>query len=269
MTVGVSIEYAHARTWARLGERPDDRLWQQLRAGRRLPALLEAVRASPSAPYVSGIDARASVDGLELAFRQQFRLRVDELAQWAPDDWVGAIRFTRHLVDLPALVHLAAGDPALPWMSQDPELAPYATPSAAERRAALLSGPLAAIADALVAPAAAPPAPRAETPPGLHAALQAWTKHWRALWPQCSADERSNLELLARLVERHLLDFPVLSTADAPGARLALGERLSSVMRRASAQPAALFAWLGLVAVDLERLRSLFALRALDEAGAF
>jgi hypothetical protein len=269
MTIGVSIEYAHARTWARLGERPDAHLWQLLRAGRRLPALLEAVRASPAAPYVSGIDARASVDDLELAFRQQFRLRVDELAQWAPDDWVAAIRFTRHLVDLPALVHLAAGDPALPWMSQDPELAPYSAPSTVERRAALLSGPLAAITDALVAPSAAPPSPRAETPPGLHPAVQAWAKHWRALWPHCSVDERSNLERLVCLVERHLLDFPVLSTTDATGARLALGERLSALMRRASAQPAALFAWLGLVALDLEQLRSLFALRALDEAGAF
>lgn len=263
MTGGVSIEYAHARASARLGERPDERLWQQLRASRRVAALLDAVRASPAAPLVSGIDTRATADGIELAFRQQFRLHVDELARWAPDAWVAAVQWTRPLVDLPAIAYLSTGAPALPWMRSDPEVALFAAGTPADRRAALLGGPLAPIADALAETDAASGRPR-----GLHAALQAWERHWRALWPATSVDEHANLDALVRLVVRHQQDFAGLAVEEAGVARLVLTARLSSLMRRSAAQPAALFAWLALLALDLERLRAEFVARALEEAGA-
>ncbi|MGB2818795.1 MAG: hypothetical protein WBC37_16405 [Burkholderiaceae bacterium] len=265
MTGGVSIEYAHARVSARLGQRPDERLWQQLRARRRVGALLDAVRSSPAAPYVSGIDPRATPEGIELAFRQQFRLRVDEAAQWAPDAWVAAVRWTKPLIDLPALVHLAS-DPALPaWLRVDPETAPYALPTLAERHAALAAGPLSPIAAALSE--ADPDTARPHTPKRLHRALDAWERHWRSLWPATSADEHANLDALARLLVRHEQDFGSLAVDEAANARLVLAARLSSLMRRAAAQPAALFAWLALLALDLERLRAEFLARALDETG--
>lgn len=266
MTRGVSIEYAHARVSARLGERPDERVWQQLRAGRRLTALLETVRASPAAPYVGGIDPRAPVHGLELAFRQQFRLRVDELAEWAPDEWVEAVRWVRPLVDLPALAYLAGGAPPLPWMHTDPELAGWLQPTVLERRAALAASPLAPLADALHDPASA--APRSDGRTRLHGVLTAWSRHWRTLWPRCAHDDCAGLERLLALVQRHLLDFPVLSAGDAEAARRDLDDRVTALMRRSAARPVALFAWLALVGLDLERLRSLFTPRALADAGA-
>ena len=266
MTGGVSIEYAHARASARLGQRPDERLWLQLRARRRVAALLDAVRNSPAAPYVSGIDPRATPDGIEMAFRQQFRLRVDEAAQWAPDEWVAAVRWVRPLIDLPALVHLAA-HPTLPaWMRIDPETAPYAAATLPERHAALAAGPLAPLAPALSEPhdeAARPHEARR-----LHRVVAAWERHWRALWPAAGADDRANLDALVRLLVRHEQDFGALVPDDAPTARSALAARLSSLMRRAAAQPAALFAWLALLALDLERLRAEFLARAIEEAGA-
>lgn len=263
MTGGVSIEYAHARSSARLGERPDERLWQQLRASRRVRVLLDAVRASPSASYVSGIEPRASPDAMELAFRQQFRLRVDEAVRWAPDAWVEAVRWTRPLIDLPALVHLATDPAVLRWMRVDPELAPFALPTLPERHAALVASPLAPLAGALFDTPGEPP--RGAT--RLHHAVDAWERHWCALWPRVSADERANLEALVRLVVRHEQDFGTVAVEDAAAARAELGARLSSLMRRAAAQPAALFAWLALVALDLERLRGEFLARAIEEAG--
>jgi hypothetical protein len=266
MTGGVSIEYAHARASARLGQRPDERLWQQLRARRRVAALLDAVRNSPAAPYVSGIDPRATPDGIELALRQQFRLRVDEAAQWAPDAWVAAVRWTKPLIALPALVHLATQPDLPPWVRVDPETAPYAAPTLPERRAALAAGPLAPIAAAL-AETPVDAARPAETK-RLHRALAAWVRHWRSLWPATSADEQANLDALVRLLARHAQDFGSLAVDEAAGARLALGTRVSSLLRRAAAQPAALFAWLALLALDLERLRAEFLARAIEEAGA-
>jgi hypothetical protein len=264
MTGGVSIEYAHARASARLGERPDERLWHQLRASRRVRVLLDAVRASPAAAYVSGIEPLASPDAIELAFRQQFRLRVDEVARWAPDAWVPAVRWTRVLVDLPALLHLASGAPALPWMKVDPELFAYALPSRPERHAALAAGTLAPLAQALVDDADDAHGARA-----LHPVAEAWKQHWRSLWAPMSADEQANLDSMVRLLERHERDFAGLAVEEAAEARLALAARVSSVMRRAAAQPAALFGWLAVLALDLERLRTEFIARALEEAEAF
>ena len=267
MSGGVSIEYAHARASARLGQRPDERLWQQLRASRRISALLDAVRASPAASYVSGVDARASLDGIELALRQQFRLRVDETAQWAPDAWVDAVRWVRSLVDLPALAHLATGGTALAWMKNDPELAPHALAAPSGRVAALRAGPLAPIADALAADTitAAGRPPSAAT---LHPALAAWEQHWRTLWPDMPEDERTNLDALATLLRQHQLAFPQAPTSEAAGARASLAARVSSLVRRAAAQPAVLFAWLALYALDLERLRGEFVARAEEHSGA-
>lgn len=266
MSGGVSIEYAHARVSARLGARPDERLWQQLRASRRLAVLLDTVRASPAASYVSGVEPRASTDGIELAFRQQFRLRVDELAQWAPDDWVDAVRWVRVLIDLPALVHLATS-PALPWMRADPVLGAYAGRSPEERRSALSLGPAAPIAQSL-ADAPVEPKSALHGPQGLPAAVQAWERHWRALWPKVTGEERGNLDALAYLLRRHAVEFGRAEPTAAGESRLALAARLSALLRRSAAQPAALFAWLALLALDLERLRGVFVTRALEEARA-
>jgi hypothetical protein len=266
MSGGVSIEYAHARVSARLGQRPDERLWQQLRAGRRLAALLDSVRASRAAPYVSGIEPRAGLDAIELAFRQQFRLRVDEVAQWAPDAWVEAVIWVRPLVDLPALAYLDSGGSVLAWMKLDPELAPYAVASPAERRAMLRAGPVAPVADQLVAEiveAAGRPPGR----PALHPALAAWERHWRTLWPDVSDDERTSLDALTGMIRQHALAFPQTPPGDAAGARELLAARVSRLMRRVAAQPAALFAWLALFALDLERLRGEFATRVAEDAG--
>lgn len=262
MTTGVSIEYAHARASARLSRRPDERMWQHLRASRSVAAQLEAVRASPAAEYVSGIAAAGSIDAIELAFRQQFRRLVAEVEAWAPDGWKPAIAFVTHLLDLPALLRAAGGD-APAWIAGDPELAAFARHDSLERRAAfsaLLPWLVAAMADqerGSGGTLAARP----------HPALRAWERRWRALWPPCTAEEHANLDHLVRIIERHLLHFGSLAVEDAGEARLRLAAELTSLMRRSAVQPAALFAWLALLAIDLERLRGEFVLRAATDEG--
>lgn len=261
MTTGVSIEYAHARASARLSQRPDERMWQHLHAGRSVAAQLEAVRASPAAAYVSGIAAAGTIDSMELAFRQQFRRLVSEVVDWAPDGWKPAIALVRVLLDLPALLWLA-GDHPLEWMTSDPELAAFARRDSLERRTALsarLPWLVAAMAETEKTPGGAVTA-------RLHPVLRAWERRWRALWPACSAEEHANLDHLVRIIERHVLRFGSLAVEDAGDARLRLAAELTSLLRRSAAQPAALFAWLGLLAIDLERLRGEFvACAAADE----
>lgn len=267
MISGLSFEYAHARVSARLAQRPDEHLWQRVHAARSVVALLETVRGSQAAAMVSGIPAR-DADLLELAFRQQIRLRIAEVAGWSPTEWQPALRFTAWLPDLPALAQLLSDEPLPRWIAADPVLAQYAQPRLAERRAALdaTAGPLARIAATMVADTAEP----GDTPvivrrraPTLHGALVAWEAEWRALWPQRDA----GLEQLVETVKAHCLRFPLLSPDETWAARETLAARVLTLLHRHPAQPAALFAGIALHALDLERLRGEFALRARTASG--
>ena len=139
MISGLSLEYAHARVAARLAQRPDERLWQQVHSARTVTALLETVRGSTAAPIVSGIPVTGDGDAIEHAFRQQWRTRVDEVAGWSPERWQHAVGFMRFLSDLPALVHLLSDERPPRWLASDPELARYALGTPAERRTAPVS----------------------------------------------------------------------------------------------------------------------------------
>ncbi len=256
MIAGLPLEYAHARACARIGQRPDERAWLQAHSARSMAALLEAVRASPAAATVSGIEARAGPDSLERAFRQQLRQRIVEVARWAPQEWRAAVLWLQHLVDLPALVQMLGGEPPAAWMMSDPALGELARSTPAERRTRLLESELAPIARALgsATPTAAPAA--------LHAALSAWRSAWHVRWPECPDDGRLQLEALERAVDIHLQRFAGMPAGQTTDARSALATRALRSMHRNPGQPAALFAYLLAAAIDLERLRGEFARRA-------
>jgi hypothetical protein len=261
MIDGLPIEFAHARIGARLGQRPDERLWQHLNAARGVPALLDAMRASPAAGYVTGVAVPGEADQIDLAFRLQLRARIAEAAAWSPEDWRSAVAWTRHLVDLPALVHLLGTQPPPRWVGDDPTLAPFALPDHAERVDALRSSPLAPIVEAMLHPpaeAALRAVARARRSPSLHLALQAWRSHWHGLWPAPRRGSADALEQLIDIVERHWRRFGGLHLDDAQAARDALALRVKALLRQHPAQPATLFAYLVVVALDLERLRGAF-----------
>lgn len=272
MIEGLTLEYAYARVCARLAQRPDERLWSQLRSARSVPALLETMRGSPAASTVSGIAIGGDADTLELAFRQQLRTRVDEVAAWAPTEWHGALSYTRHLSDLPALLALLSEESPPRWIGSDPELAPYAQPLLAERRSALAAGPLAPMAAAVGEAAQAKSQGRDEplaralkrlrSGPVLHRALVAWEVEWHARWPKASSEWLAGISEVGRAIRSHLLRFGALTPDDTGAARQGLAARLATLVRRFPAQPASLFAYLGVVALDLERLRGEFVVRA-------
>ena len=261
MRADLPLEYGHARACARLTTRPDERLWRQVRSARSLQAAVDVVRAGNAAPYVAGIGMSATIDELELAFRQHLRARIREAANWGPQAWQAALRWTELLIDLPALQHLLADVPLPRWLQADPQLAPYVAPSRAMRRALLAQSRLAPLIAAAEDNASARRVlgSRREA---LHPLLQAWQAHWQQRWPACGDEERSALQRLARAINAHLRAFAALSADTAGNARSALGERALRLFHGAPAQPAALFACLLLVALDVERLRGEFAVRA-------
>jgi hypothetical protein len=253
------IEYAQARLQARYGERADERLWHQLHGARSFAALLESARGSTLHPWVAAIAADATVDDIELGLRGAFRAHVAEVARWLPDPWQPAALWTVHLVDLPAIVQLARGEPPLPWMRRDPVLQAYAEPDADARRAALRTGPLGVIVHALERDSAEATARRAA---GAVVARRMWVEAWRQRWPRPTGDDAAAVEGMARLVETHLVHLLERPAEDAWASRRALAAQLESRFRRHAFRPPAAFAHLGVIALDFERLRAELVSRA-------
>jgi hypothetical protein len=87
-------------------------------------------------------------------------------------------------------------------------------------------------------------------------ARREWLDEFRRRWPAGDGDARAAMEELVALVERHVASFARTPLDDAWPRRLALQAHLQSLFRRHALVPAAAFAHLALVALDLERLRA-------------
>jgi hypothetical protein len=253
------MEYAQARIQARFGERPGASAWRELEALAGLSAFLDAARATGLGRWLARIDERSDSHAVEIALRESLRSAVREIAGWMPARWRAALAWTLHLVDLPALLHLARGQPPLPWMAQDPVLRRYAATGAEERRAVLEAD-----FGSLLLPAEGLRRKGRQKANGEEDRLRAtWLRRWMALWPEAGEEERASVLGVARCIERDLESSPQSSAErDAPQ-RSALEDRLRHLLRGSTLLPAAAFAYLAIAALDVERLRAGLLTRAL------
>ena len=89
---------------------------------------------------------------------------------------------------------------------------------------------------------------------------------WRARWPRTSGGERRALDALVDALSRHWAEMASADTSsDGWVLRAALGARLGRLFRAEREQPAAVFCHLGMIALDVERLRGALLRRALFE----
>ena len=87
---------------------------------------------------------------------------------------------------------------------------------------------------------------------------------WRALWPRTTHSERAHLVLFTRTLERHLDAMAHADSAsDGFAERARLELEFARLFRWHAEEPVAPFCHLGLVALDLERLRGAVLRRAL------
>lgn len=219
-----SLEFAHARIWARWGARPDEALWHRVESTRGLAAVLDLARTTALAPWVEGMSAQADAHAIESALRRHWRDRVFEVAAWMPAAWHAAVRACAGLVDLPLVQHLARGGARPPWCDAPGEL--DATKVGDPERA-----------------------------------LESWLERWRATCPGGSGRLAIERQLLP-LLSSHAAAFAAPSTHDGWALRRALQARLASLLRRTVAEPMAAFVFLALTALDAERLRGELVRRA-------
>jgi hypothetical protein len=248
--------YAQARLQARHGMRPGEALWLHLAGAGSLAAYLQSARDTPLLPWVEDIEGARSSHAIELALRRRFRGYVDEVAGWLPERSRAVVHWIRRMPDLPALQYLLSGEPVQAWMLEDAGLRPFATQQPAARREALEHSEGAWLARAW----------QHGEPLYL-----AWLEYWRQLWP-APRRFRAGLDYLARLLLGYLAQAGGEPAATGETPRRMLASGLGYAFRRYSFEPAAACAHLGLVALDLERLRGellqrvLFAETAGDRA---
>jgi hypothetical protein len=248
-----SFAYSQARLQARYGARPRVADWSQIAATADLGALLQVLRGSPLAGWTGLLGARPGVHDIERRAREEWLRRVDEVASWQPEPWRKGILWLRWIAYLPALQKLARGGRAQAWMRDDAVLGPIVAREPRDRAASLRRTALAPLANGFQPP---------------HEVAAAWTKHWRKLWPS-RGQGRAPIEALMRMTshERSLL-------AQLPDATRAtdtlrdLERRFQLGFRRHPLSPAAAVAYLGLLALDLRRVRGALAMRALHDVPA-
>jgi hypothetical protein len=242
-----SLEFAHARIWARQADAAGEGLWHRIEVTRDFAAALEIARASPLARWLEGLGADAGAHAIERVMRRHWRERVAELAAWMPQPWQAAVQWCGVLIDLPALQHLAGGAAPPQWMADDP--AWHATVS----DGTALGGdwqPLLAAARTDV-----------------KSVLPRWRAEWERRLPR-SVGRTTLDEQLVPLLTEHVVAFAAPQASDGWALRHALQRRLRLMLRRVLLEPAAAFIYLALCALEFERLRGELLRRVVFARGA-
>jgi hypothetical protein len=239
--------YAQARLQARHGQRPGEHVWLQLHGTGDLANYLLVVRRTSLRHWVLGMNVSHSIHEIEQSLRDQLRGYIDEIADWLPTDWRESVRWISRLPDLPALQHLLAGNAAQSWMLSDPMLRDFASEERELRLDAIMRSDCYRLAESWQKG---------------HSLPDAWLDHWQQLLPENSLKE-DGIRQMIRLYHEHLSPPSDTEIVDTAQQRLHLETRLTSLFRHYSFQATAAFAHLGLVALDLGRLRSGLVRRAL------
>ena len=243
-----AFAYAQTRLQARHGLRPSETVWQRLASAGDFANYLAAARRTPLLPWIEGIHSAESSHALESHLRHQFRRYVDDVAHWLPIEWRACVNWIGQLQDLPALQYLLQTEAAPGWMQDDAGLSQFTGGNKSGLPENLLGSEYAYLGKAWQ-----------EGIP----LYEAWFEQWQRLWPE-KPRLRSGLVHIGHLVRKHLLNEQ--ATALPANDRLkALETELNTAFRRYSFKPAAACAHLGLVAIDLQRLRGALVYRALFE----
>jgi hypothetical protein len=247
MSVTSSFAYVQVRLQARHGARADEAVWRQLQGTSDFANYLQLARHTPLRPWVATLDPGLSSDGIESELRRLFRRHVDEVAAWVVPAWRPAVLWVRRLPDLPALQYLFGDAPIPAWIQEDPELHEIGCLSIKERLEVMQQSDCIPFLSAWQAGESLP---------------DAWLAHWRTLWPKAARNDQG-LASLGKALRRYLQVLQADRSGSVQSRCEALQVQLLSAFRRYSFQPAAVFSYLALTALQLARLRGELLVRQL------
>jgi hypothetical protein len=247
MSMTATFAYVQVRMQARHGARPNATVWRYLQGTSDFANYLQLARQTPLQQWVTTLDPSQDSDDIEAELRRLFRRHVDEVAAWTPPAWRPAVIWVRRLPDLPALQFLLGDEPVPAWLQHDAELRALGCLPADSRAELLEQSDCTVFLDAYRAGTSFP---------------DAWISHWRTLWPRAARYDRG-LEKLCQALYRYLQVMQADSCDSVQTRCETLHVQLVSAFRRYSFQPAALFSYLALTALELARLRGDLLVRQL------
>jgi hypothetical protein len=249
---GPEFGYLQSRIQARHGQRLSDAQWQRLASASLLGSYLQSIRRTPMEPWVRRLTEHSSHHEIELSLRAHWRGYVAALAGWPLAGWAPAVARVAELSDLPAALALCRHDAMGSWVREDPVYADWWGAEGIH---------VDAIARHLGQDVVRACLEHADP-------LVVWRDHWRASWPSAAPQILTGMNRLIRLVEGHLLAMSVATdTLAGHGLRREFAERLVRMLRNFSRTPVAVFAHLGLVALEVEHLRAELLQRSLYAGG--
>ena len=247
MSVTAHFAYVQVRLQARHGTRPDEAVWRHLQGTSDFANFLQLARNTSLRPWVQTLDPGQGSDAVEGELRRLFRRHVDEVAGWVGPAWRPAVKWVRHLPDLPALQYLFSGDPLPAWIQDDPELKAMGCLPVNARLDAIRQSDCNIFYAAWQAGASLP---------------DAWLAHWRSLWPKAARHDH-RLEALGKALGQYLRVLQADTGGSVQVRYETLRSQLNSAFRRDSFKPAAVFIHLALTALELTRLRGELLVRQL------
>lgn len=246
------LAYAQVRMQSRHGARAPHSAWQRLGALTDYRAFLEQARLSGLKSWLSNVSPISQPHELERLLRDQWRARLGELTRWLPRPYAPVLAWSATLPLLPALAYLLRGEPAYPWMLDEPALKTLAAAEPGQRLMLLAQTEF---------------APLTHEPSDL-ALLDRWLRVWQRRLPPITARERQQVAALVRLLQTQRQGV-VPGTATVPldtraawAARRAFQGKVLSHFRRGFLAASGVLAYVVLEALELERVRAALATRA-------
>ncbi|UCC15042.1 MAG: hypothetical protein JSW21_03580 [Gammaproteobacteria bacterium] len=250
MTTSNRFAYVQARLQARHGRRPSDDRWRLLESTPDIASYLQAARATSLRPWIVHLASEADSHQVERSLRVDWGLYVSQIASWMPARWRSAVQWLSTLPYLPHFVYLVRNEPVPRWMLDDPVFSGVSQTDLDSRREALQSTLLSRASFEI----------DWDVPP-----VTAWFDAWKDLCPSADESDEAALDRIRVDYEKHtaaIQDNP-LAYPVGPPLRRRLAQRFNSIFRQHSGRIPAVFAHLGLMALDVERLRGGLVLRAL------
>lgn len=217
--------YAQARLHARLDGRFTEADWRMLASSRDFGNCLEVVNQTAAAHITSRMDRTNNVHTVERVLREEWGVTVIEIAQWLPKKWRQALRWMTVLPHLRRFEYSPDKADIPRWLRLTTEFG---------KDTNLLR-------------------PGGGTNPTTVEVAEIWQNEWRLRLP--SKQYATELEsALMPLLDRYLCN----GSPEAVGASKAwqnLTSTLKGLFRNQPQTPVAIFAYIGLIALDFERLR--------------
>lgn len=237
--------YAQARIEARHGERLRDSDWRNLESAQSLSRYLELARSTSLKRFLAEISPDLSAHAIERVLRREAALYAAEIAAFAPRRWRPAIAWLAALPLLPLVEGLGERASLPGWVSDDATLGPLSA-SRTDAPDSVVPG-LARLVDDAGAPAEIG---------------RRWLRRWRALWPDGGAADADLRRLVGEFL-RTLGSAGGRQEESGQSFRRHLVRTLTRFFRSHVASPVALVCHVGLVLIDVERLRGGLTRRSL------